>query len=158
MPGVMPRLPPAPMARAPPSFHDLVLVVGKGSLPTSVQELSPQPVGVFLGYALQALARVLQALLEGARSRLLMAVLHLCLAKPAWLVRSNRPNILEPYQCRLETGVVQERRMSRKERRGAVATELFVYRRQLSAPMLALACRWLLAGWVQQHGTIWSDD
>ena len=86
-------------------------------------------------------------------------MLHLCLAKklPAWLVRNSRPVMLEPY-LRLETGVVQDRRVTRREFRRAVPPEHFAHRRQMSGQTLALACRWLLTCWATRHGEVWSDD
>ena len=98
--------------------------------------------------------------MSGTPSRLLSAVLHLCLAKklPAWVVRNNRPVMQEPYLRRLETGVVQDRRVTRREPRRAVPPEHFAYRRQLSGQTLALSCRWLLTYSAIRHAEIWSDD
>ena len=47
-------------------------------------------------------------------NKLLVSVLHLCLAKkqPVWLVHNSQLVMLEPYICRLQTTVVQELRMS----------------------------------------------
>ena len=100
------------------------------------------------GYALQLLVDILHALVSGTPSRLLSAVVHLCLAKklPAWLVRNSRPVMPEPDLRRLETGVVQERPVTRRELRRAVSPEHFAHQRQLSGQTLALACRWRLAG------------
>ena len=36
--------------------------------------------------------------------------------------------------------------------------EHIAYHRHLSGQTVALACRWLLAGWAIQHGAVWSDD
>ena len=81
----------------------------------SVDELPWLFVPALPGFALQVLVDLLQALAYGTPSRLLSAVLHLCLANklPAWLVRNSWPVILEPYLRRLETGVVHERRVTR---------------------------------------------
>ena len=62
-------------------------------------------------------------------------------------MRNSQPVMLEPYLRRLETGVVH-----------AVPLEHFAYGRQLPGQTIALACRWLLAGWAIQHGEVWSDD
>ena len=63
------------------------------------------------GFGLHVLMGVLEALARGTPSRLLSAVLHLCLAKklPAWVVRKSWPVMLEPYLWRLETSVMQDR-------------------------------------------------
>ena len=53
---------------------------------------------------------------------------------------------------------MQDRRVTRRELRRAVPPELFACQRQLSGQMLALACRWLLAGRAIQQGEVWSDD
>ena len=52
----MPRLPEPPMVGAPPSFHDLVQAVGKGSPATSRKELPQLMVSVLVGFALLVLA------------------------------------------------------------------------------------------------------
>ena len=159
MRGAMPQLPEPPVAGRLPWFHDVVQVVGKGSPAMTLEELPWLLVGALPRYALLVLAQVLQALLEGVPSRLLM-VLHLCLAKkePAWLVRNSRPVMLEPYLRHLKTGMVEERRMSHRKRQWAVPPKLFAYRHQLSGQMLALTCQWLLAGWVLRYGAVWSDN
>ena len=85
--GAMPW-PPGPLvAGAPPSFHDLVQAMGKGSQAMSLEELQHPLVGALPGYTLLVLAQLLHALSEGVPSRLLTAVPHLCMAKnqPVWL-------------------------------------------------------------------------
>ena len=86
------------------------------------------------GFGLRVLGGIVEALASGTPSRLLSAVLHLCLARklPAWLVRDSRPVMLQPYLRRLETGGVPDRRVTRRELRHAVSPEHFAYRRQLS--------------------------
>ena len=93
-------------------------------------------------------------------SRLLTAVLHLSLAKKqlAWLVRNSRPVMLEPYLRHWQTNVVHKRQMSRGEHRCTVLPGRFVYRRQLLGQMFALACWWLLVGWVLRCAEVWSDN
>ena len=81
-------------------------------------------------FGLRVLMGILEALALGTPSHLLLAVLHLCLAKklPGWLVRNSWPVMLEPYLRRMETGVVQDRRVIRQELRCAVPLEHFAYR------------------------------
>ena len=158
--GVMLQPPELLVAGTPPLFHDVAQAVGKGSPATSLEELPRPLVSALPRFALQVLAQVLQALSVGVPSRLLTAVLQLCLAKkqPAWLVCNSRPVMLEPYLHRLETSVVQEQRMSRRERRRANAARAVPSSRQLSGQLLALACQLLLAGWVLQYGEVWSGN
>ena len=153
------RPPEPPVAGAPPTYHGMEQAVKKGSPATSLDELPRPLVSALPGFGLRVLAGVLEALASGTPSRLLLAVLHLCLAKklPAWLVCNSQPVMLEPYLRWLETGVVQDRRVTRRELRRAVPPEHFAYQRQLSDQSLALACRWLLAGWAIQHGEVWSN-
>ena len=112
------------------------------------------------GFGLRVVVGIVEALALGTPSPLLSAVLHLCLAKNllAWLERKSRPVMLKPYLWRLEAGVVQDRWVTHRELRRAVPPEHFAYRRQLSGQTMALAYRWLLAGWAIQHGVVWSDD
>ena len=58
----------------------------------------------------------------------------------------------------LETGMVHERRMSRRERPHAVPTELFACCRHLSGHTLTVACRLLLAGWSLRYSEVWSNN
>ena len=115
---------------------------------TSLDELPRPRVSALPGFGLQVLVGVLKYLASATPSRLLWAVFHLCVAKklPAWRVCNNRPVMLEPYLWRLETGVVHDRRVTRRELRQAVPTEHFAYQRQWSGRTLALACRWLVTG------------
>ena len=69
------------MVGAPPSYHDLVQKLGKGSPATSLEELPRWLVGAHPGYTMLVLAKVLQALSKRVSSRLLLAVLDVCLAK-----------------------------------------------------------------------------
>ena len=73
-------------------------------------------------------------------------------------MRNSRLVMLEPYLRQLETGVMQDRCVTHRELRRAVPPEHFAYRQQLSGQTLALACRWLLAGWAIRHGAVSSDD
>ena len=112
------------------------------------------------GFGLQVMVGILEAVASGTTSRLLSAVLHLCRAKklPAWLVRNSRPVMLEPDLRRLETGVVHDRRVNRRELRRAVPPEHFAYRQHRPGQTVALPCRRLLAGWAIWHGAVSSDD
>ena len=103
MRGAIPQPLELPVAGAPPSYHDLVQVVGKGSPATSLKELPRPLMGSLSRYTLLVLAQVLQALSEGVPSRLLTVVLQLCLAKkqPARLVRNSRPVMLG-HRCKLQ--------------------------------------------------------
>ena len=149
-----------PPERAPSTYHDMEQAVRKGSPATSLDDLPRPLVSALPGFGVQVLVGVLEDLASRTPSRLLSAVLHLCLAKklPAGLVRNCRPVMLEPYLWRLETGVVQDRRVTRRELRRAVPPEHFAYWRQLSGQTLALACRWLLTYSAIRHGEVWSDD
>ena len=142
----LPRPPDPPVAGAPPTYHEMEQAVRKGSPATSLDELPRSLVSAVPGFGLRVLVGVPEDLASGTPSRLLSAVLHLCPAKklPAWLVRNSRLVKLEPYLRRLETGVVQDRRVTRRHLRRAVPPEHFAYRRQLSGQTLALVCRWLL--------------
>ena len=142
----LPWPPEPPVAGAPPTYHEMELAVHKGSPATSLNELPWPLIWALPGYAPQVLVDILQAPASGTPSRLLSAVLHLCLAKKlsAWLVQNSRPVMLEPYLQRPEKGVVQERWVTRRELLRAVPPEHFVYRRRLSGQTLALPCRWLL--------------
>ena len=150
-----PRPPEQPVAGAPPTYHSMEQAVKKGSPATSLDELPRPLVSALPGFGLRVLVVVVVvvvvALASGTPSRLLSAVLHLCLA-------NSRPVMLEPYLWRRETGIVQDRRVTRRELWRAIPPEHFAYRRQLSGQMPALACRWLLAGWAIQHGEAWWDD
>ena len=136
------------------------MAVKKGFPATSLDELPRPLISALPGFSLRFLVGVVEALASGTPNCLLSVVLHLCLAKklPAWLVHNSRPVMLEPYLRQLETGVVQDRRVTRRELRRVVPPEHFAYRRQLSGQTLALACRWLLAGWATHHGAVWSDN
>ena len=160
MRAALPRPPEPPVAGAPPTYHDMEQAVRKGPTATSLDELPRPLVSALPRFGPRVLVGVLEYLASGTPSRVLSAVLHLCLAKnfPAWLVRNSRPVMLEPYLMLLETGVVQDRRVTRRELRGAVPTEHFAYRRQLSGQTLALAYRWLLTYWAIKHRELWSDD
>ena len=74
-------------------------------------------------------AEVLQAQCEGVPNNRLTTVVHLSLGKRelAWLIHYRLPVMLEPYLPRVETGMVQERRMSRWECRRTVPPQLFAY-------------------------------
>ena len=81
----MPRAMPPPLellvvGGALASFHDLLQVVDKGSLATSLEELPRPLVGALPRYALLGLAQVPRALSEEVPGRVLIAVLHLYLA------------------------------------------------------------------------------
>ena len=156
MRAALPRPPEPLVTGAPPTYHHMEQAVKKGSPATSLNELPRPLVSALPRFGLRVLVSVVEALASGTPSRLLSAVLHVCLAKklPPWLVRNSRPVMLEPYLRRLETGVVQDRRVTRREPRRAVPLEHFAYRRQLLGQSLALACRWLLAGWAIQHGEV----
>ena len=108
MRAALPRPSAPPVAGAWPAYHDMEQAVRKGSPATSLDELPRPLVSALPGFGLRVLVGVPEDLALGTPSRLLSAVLHLCLAKkrPAWLVRNNRPVMLEPYLRRLETGVV----------------------------------------------------
>ena len=69
------------MSGAPPSFHDLVRVVGKSSPLTSLDKLPRPLVGALPGYAPLVVSRVPWVPSDGLSSRLLTLVLYLCLAK-----------------------------------------------------------------------------
>ena len=56
-------------------------------------------------------------------------------------MRNSRLVMLEPYLQRLETGVVQDRRVTSRHLRRTVPPEHFAVRRQLSGQNLALSCR-----------------
>ena len=160
MRAALPRPPEPSVAGAPPTYHHMELAVRKGSPATSLDKMQRPLVSALPGFGLRVLVGILEDLASGTPSRLLSAVLHLCLAGrlPAWLVRKSRLVMLEPYLRRLETSVVQDRRVTRRELRWAVPPEHFAYRRQLSIQTLALACCWLLTYWAIEHGEIWSDD
>ena len=160
MRAALPRPPEPPVAGAPPTYHDMEQAVRKGSPASSLDELPRPLVSAVPGFGLHVLVGVLEDLASGTPSRPPSAVLHLCLAKkpPAWLVRNSRPVMLQPYLRQLETGVVQDRRVTRRELRRAAPPEHFAYRRQLPGQTLALAYCWLLTYWAIRHGEIWSDD
>ena len=160
MRAALPRPAEPPIAGAPPTYHDMEHAVKKGSPATSLVELPRPLVSALPGFGLRVLVGVLEALASGTPSRMLSAVLHLCFAKklPAWLVRNSRPVMREPYLRGPEAGVLQDRRVTRRELRRAVPPEHFAYWRQLTGQSLALACCWLLAGWAIRHGEVWSDD
>ena len=101
--------------------------VKKDSAATSLDELPRPLVFALPGFALRLLVGVLEDLALGTPSRLLSAVPHLCLPKKlrAWLVRKSQPVMPEPYLQRLETGVVQDRRVTRRELRRVVPPEHF---------------------------------
>ena len=132
----------------------------RGSPATSLGKLPGPLVPNLPGFGLRVLVGVLEALASGTPSRLLSAALQLCLTKklPAWLVRNNRPVMLEPWLRRLETGVVQDLRVTRRQLRRALPPKHFAYQRQMSGQSLAVACRWLLAGRAIQQIEVWSDD
>ena len=70
--------------RAPPTYHETERAVTKGFPATSLDEL-PQPLmSALVGFGLQVLVGILEALASGTLSHLLSAVLHLCLAKKPW--------------------------------------------------------------------------
>ena len=90
MRAALPRPPELPVAGGPPTYHDMELAVRKGSTATSLDELPRPLVSALPGFGLRVLVGILEDLASGTPSRLLSAVLHLCLAKqlPAWLVRT----------------------------------------------------------------------
>ena len=128
-----PQPPELPVAGTPPSYHDLELAAGRGSLATSTEEGRVKLVSTLRGYALLVLAQIVQALVASVTSPLLGVVFHLCLAKKqtVWLVRNGRPVMLERHLRCLETSVVRQRRMSSREHRQVVPSELFAYHREL---------------------------
>ena len=160
MRAALPQPPEPRVAGAPPTYHHMEQAVRKGSPATSLDELPRPPVSALPGFGVQVLVGVLEDLASGTPTRLLSAVLHLCLPKKlaAWLVRNSKPVMRKPYLRRLETGVVQDPRVTRRELRRAVPQEHFAYRRQMSGETLAVACRWLLTYWAIRHGEFWSDD
>ena len=127
MRAALPRPPEPPVAGAPPTYHDMEQAVQKGSPATSHDELPRPLVSALPGFGLRVLVGFPEDLASGTPSRLLSSVLHLCLANkiPAWLVRNSRPVMLKPYLRRLETGVVQDRTITRRELRRAVPSEHF---------------------------------
>ena len=122
MHALMPWPPEPPIAGPPPTCHEMERAVQKGSPATCLDQLPRPLVSALRGFRSSVLVGVLEALASGISIRLLLAVLHLCLAKklPAWLVRNSRLVIMEPYLWRLETGVVHYRRVTSWEFRGAV--------------------------------------
>ena len=143
MRAAMPQPPEPPVAGPPLTYHLIELAVQKGSPVTSLDQMPRPLVSALQCFGLRVLVGIPEALALGTPGCLLLVVLHLCLAKKllAWLVRNNRPVMLEPYHRRLETGVAQDRRVTRRELRRVVPPEHFAYRRQLSGELLALACR-----------------
>ena len=88
MRAALPRPPELPVAGAPLTYHDTEQAVQKGPLATSREELPRPLVSALPGFGLRLLVSVLEALASGTPSRMLSAILHLCLAKrlPALLV------------------------------------------------------------------------
>ena len=113
----------------------------RGSPATSLGELPGPLVPNLPGFGLRVLVGVLEALASGTPSRLLSAAV-----------------MLKPWLRRLETGVVQDLRVTRRQLRRALPPKHFAYQRQMSGQSLAVACRWLLAGRAIQHIEVWSDD
>ena len=120
--------------RSPPTYHKVEQADEKGSQTTRLDKLPRALVSALPGFGLRVLVGFLEALAFGSPVRLLSAVLLLCLAKKlrTWLMRNRRPIILEPYLQRVETGVMQDRRVTRRDLRRAVPPEHFAYWRQLS--------------------------
>ena len=156
----LPRLPEPSVAGAPWMYHALEHAVKRGSTATFLDDMPRPLVSAVTSFRLRLLVGVLEALATGTASRLLSAVLHLCLAKKllAWLMPNSRPVMLEAYLRRLETGVVHTHRVTRRELRRAVPVEHFAHRGQLLGQTVAMTCCQLLAGCAIQHGDTWSDD
>ena len=123
--GAMPQPPEPPVAGPPLTYHLIELAVQKGSPVTSRDQMPRPLVSALQCFGLRVLVGIPEALALGTPGYLLLVVLHLCLAKKllAWLVRNNRPVMLEPYHRRLETGVAQDPRVTRRELRRVVPPE-----------------------------------
>ena len=80
MQGALPQLPKPPVAGPPPTYHDMEQAIKKGSPATSLNEVPRPLLSVLSGFGLRVLVGVLEDLAWRTSSRLLSAVLHLCLA------------------------------------------------------------------------------
>ena len=120
---------------APVTPAEFRCLLQRGSAATALDEL-PRPLLQHLpAHGVSATLHLLQHATSHPHSQLLLTALHLPLKKkePAWLLRNSRPVLLQPYLRRLEANAIFQRMMHGLESSGAVPSEMFAYRAQLSA-------------------------